>query len=170
MIDVLTAPKYKLFDKRPSLFLAGGITGCDDWQNEAIGLIEDEFPRNGGNWEINAKDIVVYNPRREDWDVNDPNASDEQIEWEFHHLNTATHILFWFPSESLCPITLYELGAYTKHGSWPTVGTMPSYPRRFDVVKQTELRGGIVHDALDTTVKSAVTLLVAKAIRGISNT
>jgi hypothetical protein len=33
--------------------------------------------------------------------------------WEHDHLRRSKAIMFWFPSETLCPITLYELGAWT---------------------------------------------------------
>jgi hypothetical protein len=52
------------------------------------------------------------------WDIpknfsmNDPTASKDQIQWEFEHLRKADTILFWFPKESICPIALYELGAW----------------------------------------------------------
>lgn len=72
--------------------------------------------------------------------MHDPNTADAQIRWEHHHLNTASAILFWFPCETLCPIVLYELGAWSYRNIKPLfVGTHPDYQRRQDVVIQTHL-------------------------------
>jgi Nucleoside 2-deoxyribosyltransferase like len=110
----------------PSLFLAGGITGCPDWQAEAVRLLSD-LP------------VTLLNPRRPSFPMNDPSAAAEQIEWEHQALRRATAILFWFPGEALCPIALYELGAWSMTSKQLFVGTHPGYPRRQDVVIQTAL-------------------------------
>ena len=62
-----------------------------------------------------------------------------QIEWEHRHLHRADALLFWFPCETLCPIALYELGAWSMTGKPLCVGTHPDYPRRLDVEVQTRL-------------------------------
>jgi len=69
-----------------------------------------------------------------------PENAEEQIRWEFHRLRMIKNILFWFPKETLCPITLYELGAAVQH-FWKTlfVGTHPEYQRRLDVETQLSL-------------------------------
>ncbi len=52
--------------------------------------------------------------------------------WEHDHLRRAKAIMFWFPSETLCPITLYELGAWTilarQTGTKLFVGADPTTP------------------------------------------
>ena len=70
--------------------------------------------------------------------MSDPDASSFQIEWEHNHLSSSVIIMFWFPHETLCPITLLELGLYcrTKH---LVVGVDDNYQRRFDVIKQMSL-------------------------------
>lgn len=110
----------------PSLFLAGGITACDDWQRRAAAALAD-LP------------LAVLNPRRANFPINDPSAAATQIEWEHRHLRRATALLFWFPPETLCPITLYELGAWSVSAKPLFVGTHPDYQRRQDVVIQTRL-------------------------------
>jgi Nucleoside 2-deoxyribosyltransferase like len=67
-----------------SLFLAGGITGCPDWQKEILNLLQDT-------------PLVIINPRRADFDVNNPSMEQEQIHWEHRHLERAKMISFWFP-------------------------------------------------------------------------
>jgi hypothetical protein len=110
----------------PSVFLAGGITGCGDWQSRIAEMLR-------------ATDWVVLNPRRSRFPVDDPSAAAEQIRWEFRHLRRATARLFWFPSATLCPIALYELGAWSVATGPLFVGVDPAYARRVDVEIQTKL-------------------------------
>jgi hypothetical protein len=109
-----------------SLFLAGGITLCPDWQAEMIER-------------LSATDLVLLNPRRPDFPIGDPSAARGQIEWEHEHLRLSTAILFWFPCETLCPIVLYELGAWSKTHKRLFLGVHPQYQRRQDVRIQTSL-------------------------------
>ncbi len=110
-----------------TIFLAGGITGCPDWQAEARQILGDT-------------DITVFNPRRADFPIGDPDAAYEQIRWEWDHLQKAESILFWFPCETLCPIVLFELGAWSRAYAGSSkaifVGAHPDYKRRQDVVIQ----------------------------------
>lgn len=107
------------------LFLAGGISNCPDWQTAAVDMLGD-VPG------------VVLNPRR--YTVFDDNEAEEQIEWEYKALHKVPKILFWFPAETLCPITLYELGVFSQRSHVDVfVGTHPQYQRRLDVVKQLQL-------------------------------
>jgi len=109
-----------------SVFLAGGITGCPDWQQDMRKLLQDT-------------DLILFNPRRANFPIGDPGAALEQIAWEHYHLRTASAILFWFPRETLCPIVLYELGAWSMADKPIFVGVHPDYPRRKDVEIQTQL-------------------------------
>lgn len=109
-----------------SIFLAGGITSCPDWQQEMRGLLSDT-------------NLVLLNPRRVDFPIHDPSAALEQIAWEHEHLRLADAILFWFPHETLCPIVLYELGAWSMADKTIFVGVHPDYARRQDVEIQTGL-------------------------------
>jgi hypothetical protein len=110
----------------PSLFLAGGITGCPDWQRDLLALLADI-------------DLVFFNPRRHNYPINVPDLAEEQITWEFEHLRRADAIVFWFPRETLCPIALYELGAWSMTAKHLFVGAHPDYSRRVDVATQTRL-------------------------------
>ena len=109
-----------------SIFLAGGITNCPDWQQEMRELLADT-------------DLVLLNPRRKDFPIGNPDAAHQQIMWEHHALRFANRILFWFPKETLCPIVLYELGAWSMMPKPIFVGVHPEYQRRQDVEIQTEL-------------------------------
>jgi hypothetical protein len=109
-----------------SLFLAGGISGCPDWQRTIVALLADT-------------PLVLLNPRRASFPIDDPSAADMQIAWEHEHLRRAGAILFWFPCETLNPIVLYELGAWSMTEKPLFVGVHPRYQRRQDVEIQTRL-------------------------------
>jgi hypothetical protein len=110
------------------IFLAGGISNCHDWQTTAEQFLsvhlDDRF--------------LSVNPRREAFDLADPTASSIQIKWEHHHLQTSDMVMFWFPHETLCPITLFELGVMCRN-KHIVVGVDDEYKRRFDVIKQMSL-------------------------------
>ena len=113
------------------LYLAGGITNCWNWQSELIKqiLTRHSFP-----------DLTVYNPRRENFPINDPKAAEEQVTWEFNHLRDADIVSFWFSEGSLNPIVLYELGMWCNSRTKPCViGIDPNYERKQDVEIQTAL-------------------------------
>jgi len=94
--------------------------------------------RNGAaTW--GATDLILFNPRRKRFPIDDPAAGPEQIKWEYDYLRMADAILFWFPHETLCPIVLYELGAWSMTDKPIFVGVHPDYTRRQDVEIQTKL-------------------------------
>ena len=114
---------------KPSLFLGGGITNCPDWQS----YITEDL--------LKLPDLDIVNPRRADFDSSDGNIR-PQIEWERDHLNRVDATLFWFPCETLCPITLFELGnaaARRDEKSTIFVGCHKRYARREDVIIQLSL-------------------------------
>lgn len=120
------APEIYRFSEPEALFLAGGITGCPDWQSEMVSGLSD------------LEGLAVLNPRRTHFPIHDPTAAWWQIQWEYRHLRAATMISFWFPKEALCPIALFELGAWMM-APFLFVGVEPGYVRRDDVLIQTEL-------------------------------
>lgn len=111
---------------KKSIFLAGGITGCGEWQSHISSYFQYAV-------ELIDTDLVVINPRRKDFPINDPTAAYEQIKWEFENLRFADLILFWFPPETLCPIVLFELGAWSMTTKPIFIGIHPSYQRKQDV-------------------------------------
>ncbi|GAA4573278.1 nucleoside 2-deoxyribosyltransferase domain-containing protein [Planotetraspora kaengkrachanensis] len=133
------------FDGRTrSVFLAGGITDCPDWQAEVAAGLAD-LP------------VAVLNPRRAAFE-DSPEAAAEQIGWEFRHLAACDTILFWFPgSRSVQPIALYELGMWAGRTKPIVVGADPAYARRLDVsVQLSHVRPGlVVHDSLEKTIVAA---------------
>lgn len=110
------------------VFLAGGITGCPEWQPILADLLSLEPDR-----------LVLLNPRRKGWDVNNSHLSEDQVQWEYDHLKLVKLTSFWFPCEALCPITLFELGSKSAKRDPIVVGCHPDYQRRFDVITQLQL-------------------------------
>lgn len=110
----------------PSLFIAGSIQNSPEWQTELVKDLEN-------------LNLVVYNPRRKNFPIHDPNAAYGQIKWEFDHLRKASMISFWFCKETVGPIVLYELGAHLMTPKPIVIGMDPGYQRRQDVEIQTKL-------------------------------
>jgi hypothetical protein len=111
----------------PALFLAGGISDAENWQQTLVGLL----PRG---------EFVVLNPRRTRFPHGDLAAEAGQIEWEHRHLMRSDLVAFWFPPQTLCPIALFELGSCCAAGTSIVLGTHPDYARRFDVETHLRLR------------------------------
>ena len=129
MAKIIEAPKeYFLKKGESSIFLAGGITLCPDWQKEIIGLIKE------------TPNLVIYNPRRANFPIDDPDAAEEQITWEYNYLKSSDFLLFWFSKGSLNPIVLYELGKWGNSSKRPIfIGMDKKYERQKDVIIQTKL-------------------------------
>ncbi len=111
-----------------TIFLAGGITNCPDWQAPVADQLDE------------MTNLTIFNPRRTAWNMEGSDKeSKKQILWEHDHLQKSETILFWFPSETLCPITLLELGKYLVSDKQLIIGTHPEYQRRLDVIVQSQL-------------------------------
>jgi len=136
----IEAPQYSVeISKLPAhvnIFLAGSITGAQDWQKELAYANLRDYPR--------IIDLFnVFNPRRANYNALDPALELEQITWEYHCIHEkCEHILFWFAPETLAPITLFELGSalLTHDNSKIYIGIDPEYKRKNDVIIQTQLR------------------------------
>jgi Nucleoside 2-deoxyribosyltransferase like len=145
-MSVVVAPDRTVPPGGPGIFLAGGISGVQDWQGRAVERLRPHWP-------------VIYNPRRTVFPAGDETGR-EQIVWEFDHLRLADAILFWFSYETVQPIALYELGRWAESGKPVVVGAHPEYGRRFDVVEQLRLaRPGMpVHAELEAVCAEAAAL------------
>lgn len=97
MSQIIIAPS----NEKPlytSVFLAGGITNCKEWQNDVINeLLYDK--------------VSIFNPRRGHFDVSDKSESNRQILWEYERLEQMDIFSMYFCNDnSDQPICLYELG------------------------------------------------------------
>jgi len=121
-----------------SIFLAGGIQKTEEWQKKVIAALYKEF-----------KDIplVVYNPRRENFPIHDPNAATEQITWEYDALEVCDIFSMYYAGNTTSdqPICMYEYGKHLERRSRNNdldrfvVSAEPTYSRYQDVVIQTAL-------------------------------
>lgn len=141
--------------KAPSIFLAGGITGCANWQSHMTSELATSRFRG-----------TILNPRRENFPFPTQNSSaaTEQITWEYHHLQKSDAILFWFDAATIQPIVLLEFGRWSALPG-PTgklkplfVGVHPDYERKDDVRIQLNLvrPGHLVVDSLESLVEEVL--------------
>ena len=147
-MKVITAPQvYEPLDNDILCFLGGGITNCPDWQKDVIRYLEYTNPSN----------LVLFNPRREDFPINNPCAAREQIAWEFKNLDRADIFSMYFcAGESDQPICMYELGRHLQRimSNYPypevtnriAISIEDGYKRWNDVLIQTELALGLKDD------------------------
>lgn len=125
MIEIKSPEKYKYNVRGRKLFLAGGISNCMDWQRPVVDSLIDT-------------NLVLFNPRKNDFSYSRTNEY-RQIEWEAAHLDESDAILFWFPPETVCPITLFEYGKWLTSNKKLFVGTHPAYLKRLNLQVQTKL-------------------------------
>lgn len=111
-VKVIYAPKYEVArgdGVKCKFFLAGSIEQgkAEEWQQEVIDLLKE-------------KNVIIYNPRRLDWndkleqDKDDANFY-EQVNWELDHIEKADIVLMYFDPASKSPISLLELGILTAY-------------------------------------------------------
>jgi hypothetical protein len=136
-MTVYTSPEVLPEHLELPIFLAGGISNCPDWQAQLIA-------------QLDAPTITLINPRREKYEDSEEVAR-AQIKWEYDAFklvendpfsagaNNWGSVLFWFPEETLCPITLLELGKMTQQRTPIFVGVHPNYARKLDVEVQLQL-------------------------------
>lgn len=110
MAKIIKPPHPIETEGKPSVFLAGTIDNgqAADWQAEVENSLGDQ-------------DIVILNPRREQWDsswaqtIDNPQFK-EQVDWELMGLDRADAIFMYFASGSQSPITLLEFGLHAASG------------------------------------------------------
>ena len=104
---------------------------------------------------FNLGGLIIFNPRRDNFDVMDMGVKIEQIRWEHKCLEKCDICSFFFPaSESVQPITLYELGKHLhKHES--IVGIQNGYLRAEDVKIQLALDQDVcsIYDGYEEAIR-----------------
>jgi hypothetical protein len=95
---------------RRTVFLAGSIEmgSAVDWQTDVARSLQSD-------------DVVVLNPRRDDWDSTWEQTITnrqfrEQVEWELAAQELATMIGMYLAPSTKSPITLLELGLFARSG------------------------------------------------------
>ena len=153
-----------------SIFMAGGISGCSDWQSLYIDQMKTKLDLyadyvTGDMDEGSIINATLFNPRRSNFDVNNKSMEEEQISWEFKMLHSADLITFWFPSETVCPIVCYEIGYWLGCGEKEIIiGVDPNYVRKSDIEIQSRLAG------YDKPIYSSVESLVTGTVDFLSET
>ena len=135
MSQIITAPN-KDEPLYSSVFLAGGITNCKDWQKTVIEVLKDD-------------NITIYNPRQDNFDVHNPGAAYNQILWEYTRLEQMDIFSMYFCDDnSDQPICMYELGRniVRMQNRFPTdwekriiISVESGYKRKNDVIIQSGL-------------------------------
>jgi GNAT superfamily N-acetyltransferase len=140
-----------------SIFLAGAIDmgAAKAWQSYVVK-------------HLSAYDVVILNPRREDWDSSwKQEASNpqfrEQVAWESFGLRDADFRIFTFLNDSEAPITLLELGEHiTEPGA---VCCEPKYYRKGNVDITGATNGMPVFESLNKLIVHLQTILDEKGLR-----
>ncbi len=91
-----------------SVFLAGSIEMgvAEKWQEKVENI-------------LNNKNIIILNPRRDEWDSTwsqdiKNTLFREQVEWELKALEMADIIIMYFSPQTQSPVSLLEFGLYAR--------------------------------------------------------
>lgn len=102
----IKAPGAYDANSKYTIFLAGAIDQgeAEDWQKKVARAL-DNF------------DVLILNPRRDDWDASWEQSIDnpefkQQVTWELDAQEAADMVLFVFTKDSKAPITFLEFGLY----------------------------------------------------------
>lgn len=151
------APNYRPLQPNdpPAVFLAGGITGCPRWHDDAVRILSGA-----------GESMTVLNPNRRDFPIHDPDAGLEQVTWEQHHLHLPGVITsMWFPacdaSVTTQPIAQFEFGQALGERRTLLVGADPGYPRAHDVELMLRINrpGMQVHACLEDLMAAVVDMV-----------
>jgi nucleoside 2-deoxyribosyltransferase-like protein len=97
------------------VFLAGSIEmgKAEQWQERIVAALSEAGDGDG--------DLVILNPRRDDWDdsweqrADDPRFS-EQVSWELDMLDAADVVVMYFAPGTKSPVSLLEFGLCARSG------------------------------------------------------
>ncbi len=88
------------------IFLAGSIEmgAAENWQQKAVDRLQ-------------AEDVIIFNPRRDNWDSSWVQHKDnapfrEQVEWELDALEKSDYIIMYLDPNTKSPISLVEMGLF----------------------------------------------------------
>lgn len=145
-MKVITAPETIDNIKRNDIlvFLAGGITNCQDWRTPVISHLDKVYG--------NDNHIVIFNPRREGFNIFNEAETYNQIKWEYKALIKCDIFTMLFcESKSVQPICMYELGKQLAQNDYvygdarkiihTLIGVEEKYSRKEDVIIQSNLMG-----------------------------
>jgi hypothetical protein len=142
------------------IFLAGSIEmgTAENWQEKVKADLSDY-------------DVVLFNPRRDDWDcswvqsIHDPQFS-EQVNWEMDYIEESNIILFYFDPKTMSPITLLEFGFCAGMGSRVIVCCPDGFWRKGNieiVCERHDINLTNTYDEMIVELKSVLELLCYNA-------
>lgn len=121
---------------RHSVFAGGGITNCPDWQVAFAELVNDQLAALSsldGSPDEECQ-LSILNPRRTNFPIHDPTASQFQIAWEHTFLEQVKAVSLWFPNGSEGPISLFETGKWMMSAKPFFLGIEPGYARKEELL------------------------------------
>lgn len=119
------------------VFLAGSIEmgKAELWQDKIIKYSESNEAKSC----TQCTNVLIFNPRRGDWDSTwkqEITNGDfyRQVSWELTALERSTHILYYFASNTMSPISLLELGKFSNYPDKKVlVVASPEYARKGNI-------------------------------------
>ena len=101
---VVTYPeKYDRKEGDITVFLAGGISDCPNWQVDVINYLKTHTERRY------LDNLVILNPRGDESQIL---SFDEKQIWDFDNLNEADIVSFYFCKDVTQSTSMYELGRH----------------------------------------------------------
>lgn len=108
MREIKAPEEYKISPNNYVIFTAGSIEmgKAENWQEHLSKALEEY-----------SDQVILLNPRRDDWDsswvqsIDNPQFN-EQVTWELNGLDSSDLIIVYFDPETKSPITLLELGLH----------------------------------------------------------
>src|SRR5271157_1027896 len=107
------------YNSHMKIFLAGSIEmgTAEDWQSRVVK-------------DMVGYDIVILNPRRDNWDSSWVQSAEnpqfvEQVTWELDQMSDSDIVIFYFDPTTKSPITLLELGLTVGQGNQQIIVCCP---------------------------------------------
>jgi len=161
-LKLILPPNYLDSIDAPLIFLAGPIQGADNWQKEAIQIIQSIAP-----------ELYIASPRRPLTTKGEftQDMYNEQVDWETYHLRKAGEngvIMFWLAKEfehicdrAYAQTTRFELAEWKmrheRDGSELVVGIEKGYTGSKYIVRRLSQdcpKVPILHSLIDTCTKA----------------
>ena len=154
MLTEIKAPSRYVPDSKFSIFLAGSIDqgNAFDWQKYICASMNDY-------------NVVLFNPRRDNWDNTLEQSLDnpifvEQVTWEQYYLKLADYRIFVFTADSKAPITFFELGEFIDKPG--IICCLDGFYRKANVQITAALHGKVVLNTLDELVSYLKVIITEK--------
>ena len=157
IIYPLSRVDKRTIGKNLEIFLAGSIEMglAGDWQTEVWNQIPNE------------SSVIVYNPRRTDWDsswvqsISNPQFYG-QVNWELDHIEKSQIVFFYFDPNTKSPISMMELGYVVANPNFylDVVVCCPvGFWRKGNIDIMCERSSITVYEDIDTAIETLLSLI-----------